>query len=151
MNAPTTDAFLFASFFLSLSQWLRKKNFKWNTRTCDYAAQNGDMEMLKYCRSNKCPWSVGTANNALRFHISKGNTDMFMWLLSKNCPINTETSAIAAAAGDVDILKILLENDCPMDRRACFAAAKGGHLKVHTSLPLSQTPSLLPLLFAQRR
>ena len=44
---------------LELLKWAREeKKCKWDRRTINMAAQQGNLEMLKYCVANKCPINV---------------------------------------------------------------------------------------------
>ena len=56
---------------LELLTWAREeKKCKWNERTIDTAAEQGNMEMLKYCVANECPideWACAFA--ALKGHL----------------------------------------------------------------------------------
>ena len=41
---------------LHILKYLKSLEYKWNTNTCSYAAENGHLECLKYAHENGCEW-----------------------------------------------------------------------------------------------
>ena len=89
---------------LELLKWAREeKKCEWNGWTIDAAAEQGNLEMAKYCVANECPDS----------------------------PISTLTCAQAAGNGHLEVLKYLREEaKMPWDSGTANFAAKNGHLHV---------------------
>lgn len=42
-----------------------ENGYTWNKQTCNNAALNGDLEVLKYVRENGCPWNEYTHSNVI--------------------------------------------------------------------------------------
>ena len=36
-------------------QWAREKGCEWDEETCEYAAEGGHLEVLRWARANGCP------------------------------------------------------------------------------------------------
>ena len=95
----------------------------WDADTCTIAAENGQLDVLKFLRSQDppCPWSEGTCTGAAR----KGHLDVLKWLRSQDppCPWSTWTCYYAAVYGHLKVLKWLIDNGCPYDvRLGCKSA-----------------------------
>ena len=45
---------------LEILKWLRANDFPWSVRTCAYAAEGGHLEVLQWARANGCPWNRDT-------------------------------------------------------------------------------------------
>jgi hypothetical protein len=95
---------------LEFLKWAREvKHCEWDEWTINHAAFQGNLEMLKYCFSNNCPYdeeescaqaAIGGHLNCLRF------------LFDKAKPLrDTEKKAVvpAAGCGQMDILKYFVE------------------------------------------
>ena len=73
------------------------------------AAQNGNLDNMKWLLENGCPWGKFTFYTATK----NGNLDNMKWLLENGCPWNASTFGNAAENGNLDNMKWLLENGCP--------------------------------------
>jgi hypothetical protein len=62
-------------------------------RTCTAVARGGHLEMLKYARSNGCPWDEGTCAAAAR----GGHLDVLRWARANGCPWDSTAVMIQAA------------------------------------------------------
>ena len=129
-----------------------------DAETCAYAAQGGQIGVLRYLHELGCPWNEWTVYNAaaenhldvLRYAhengcgwgsrgklvckkaIERGNLDMLKYLHEHGCPWDMTASVCAAAAtaGRLDMLKYVRELGCPWDEHTCYNAAHEGHLDV---------------------
>ena len=76
--------------------------------TCVWAARNGNLEMLKWARSQDplCPW-----DEIMWWAASNGNLEMLKWLRSQDppCPWNNRCRSTT----HTHILNYLDENNCP--------------------------------------
>jgi hypothetical protein len=52
--------------------------------TCTYAAENGDLSILQWCRANKCPWDERTCSMAAK----NGHVGILQWCRANGCPWN---------------------------------------------------------------
>ncbi|CCO20482.1 PREDICTED: similar to predicted protein [Bathycoccus prasinos] len=116
---------------LGLLKWAREvKHCEWNEWTISWAAFKGNLEMLKYCFSNGCPYNEKDACELAAF---KGHLDCLRFLFDKVKPSrDTERYAAiqAACGGHVDILKYFVEERKIHEevKGVCVAnAARFGH------------------------
>jgi hypothetical protein len=95
---------------LELLKWVREvKKCEWDERTIKEAAFVGNLEMLKYCFANGCPYDE---TKACRVATGNGHLDCLRFLFAKVKPSReTEkvTARIAAQYGQLDILKYFFE------------------------------------------
>jgi hypothetical protein len=117
---------------LELLKWVREeKKCEWHTRVIIRAASEGNLEMLKYCIANGCPYDEG---NSCVQAARKGHLDCLRFLFNKVKPSReTEQSSATAAAreGRIDILKYFVEErKIPGHvKTLCLVqSALGGHL-----------------------
>ena len=117
---------------LEFLKWAREvKHCEWDEETITVAALIGNLEMLKYCFSNGCPYNE---KEACELAAIKGHLDCLRFLFDKVKPSReTEKQAAlqAAAYGHLDILKYFVEErKIPEEVKSdCTAtAAKFGRL-----------------------
>ena len=95
---------------LEFLKWLREvKHCEWDEKTITVAALIGNLEMLKYCFSNECPYDE---KESCRQAASKGHLDCLRFLFDKVKPSREmEKDAAIQAVGYVriNILKYLVE------------------------------------------
>ncbi|CCO16099.1 predicted protein [Bathycoccus prasinos] len=95
---------------LEFLKWAREvKQCEWDEKTINSAADEGNLEMLKYCFSNDCP---GDEEKSCRLAASGGHLDCVRFLLDKLKPSReTEEKAVIQAAGDgrTNIVKYFVE------------------------------------------
>jgi len=95
---------------LELLKWVREvKKCEWDERTIKVAAIGGNLEMLKYCFANGCPYDE---QESCCQATGKGHLDCLRFLFAKVKPSReTEMNAAetAAAYGQLDILKYFVE------------------------------------------
>ena len=72
----------------------------WNEQTCRNAAMKGHLDLLKWCRGNKCPWDAETCANAA----TRSRLELLKWARVNQCPWDAETCANAAEYGDLEML-----------------------------------------------
>ena len=117
---------------LEFLKWAREvKHCEWDEETITVAALIGNLEMLKYCFSNGCPYNE---KEACELAAITGHLDCLRFLFDKVKPSReTEKQAAlqAAAYGHLDILKYFVEErKIPEEVKGdCMAtAAKFGRL-----------------------
>ena len=111
---------------LELLKWAREeKKCKWNERTINAAAEQGNLEMVKYCVANECPIDEGACTSAAE----NGHLECLKYLRKEaKAPWDWGTAAGAAGNGDLHILEYLVERKYDKyDEGACMLAARNGH------------------------
>ena len=112
---------------LELLKWAREeKKCEWNSRTIEAAAEQGNLEMVKYCVANECPiYTYACACAA-----SKGHLECLKYLHEEaKAPWNWRTAEWAAQNGHLHVLDYLVERKYDkFDGGACECAARRGHL-----------------------
>ena len=112
---------------LELLKWAREeKKCKWDKRTTQTAAYQGNLEMVKYCVANKCPIDEWACALAAR----NGHLEVLKYLREEaKAPWDSYTASGAAKFGHLHILEYLVERKYDQyDEEACMDAAKFGHL-----------------------
>jgi len=111
---------------LELLKWAREeKKCEWDGRTINMAAEQGNLEMVKYCVANKCPIDVW----ACAWAAHSSNLECLKYLHEEaRAPWNCFTAAEAAGKGHLHILEYLVERKYDQfGAYACEQAAKSGH------------------------
>ena len=112
---------------LELLEWAREeKKCTWNSRTINVAAEQGNLEMVKYCVANECPIDVYACTCAAR----NGHLEVLKCLHEEaKAPWNWRTAAWAAQNGHLHILEYLVERKYDKyNQWACVWAARNGQL-----------------------
>jgi hypothetical protein len=111
---------------LELLKWAREeKKCDWDKWTINRAAEQGKLEMLKYCVANECPLNLWACARAA----SGGHLEILKYLREEvKAPWDWRTAARAALNGHLHILKYLFESNYNQFKYACEDAAKNGHL-----------------------
>ena len=112
---------------LELLKWAREeKKCKWDYRTIDAAAFQGNLEMVKYCVANKCPLNLWACARAA----SGGHLEILKYLREEvKAPWDSDTASSAAENGHLHILEYLVERKFDKyNEDVCWGAAKNGHL-----------------------
>ena len=112
---------------LELLKWIREeKKCEWDSGTINAAAEQGNLEMIKYCVANECPIGTGACANAA----SGGHLECLKYLREEaKAPWTYHTATCAAGNGHLHILKYLFERKYDKyDAYACYYAAVNGHL-----------------------
>ena len=112
---------------LELLKWAREeKKCKWDKWTIFAAAEQGNLEMVKYCVANECPINEGACANAAK----NGHLECLKYLREEvKAPWESWTAAWAAQNGHLHILEYLVERKFDKyNEEACIWAAKYGHL-----------------------
>jgi hypothetical protein len=112
---------------LELLKWAREeKKCTWDDRTINVAAEQGNLEMVKYCVANECPVDEYTCADAAE----NGRLEVLKYLREEaKAPWGWGTAARAAESGHLHILEYLVERK--FDKYnvwACERAAESGHL-----------------------
>jgi hypothetical protein len=112
---------------LELLKWAREeKKCKWDQDTINTAAQQGNLEMVKYCVANECPID----EDACGLAAENGHLEILKYLREEvKAPWDWRTAAWAADNGHLHILEYLVERKYDQfSGRACRLAAEYGHL-----------------------
>jgi len=112
---------------LELLKWAREeKKCDWNSLTIDAAAEQGNLEMVKYCVANKCP----VKEYACTYAALHGQLECLKYLHEEvKAPWDSTTAAWAATNGHLHILEHLFEREYDKyDAWACGNAAENGQL-----------------------
>jgi hypothetical protein len=112
---------------LELLKWIREeKKCKWDYRTINVAARQGNLEMVKYCVANECPIGTGACANAAE----NGHLACLKYLHEEaKAPWDLITAIRAAQNGHLHILEYLVERKYnKYYNLACERAAENGHL-----------------------
>jgi len=112
---------------LELLKWIREeKECEWDWRTINMAAEQGNLEMVKYCVANECPIDEGACACAAR----NGHLEVLKYLREEaKAPWNWYTATRAAENGHLHILEYLVERKYDeYDEYACAYAAINGYL-----------------------
>ena len=112
---------------LELLKWAREeKKCKWDKWTINRAAEQGNLEMVKYCVAKKCPIDVLTCANAA----FNGHLECLKYLHEEvKAPWDWRIAAWAAKNGHLHILEYLVERKYDeFTEEACLWAAEYGHL-----------------------
>ena len=95
---------------LEFLKWAREvKHCEWNAMTIAAAAFKGNLEMLKYCFSNNCPFDK---EEACELAAIKGHLDCLRFLFDKVKPsrkTDEEAAMQAAGLGHTDIVRYFVE------------------------------------------
>jgi len=112
---------------LELLKWAREeKKCRWDYRTINAAARQGNLEMVKYCVANECPIDEDACACAAR----NGHLEVLKYLREEvKAPCDSVTAAWAALKGHLHILEHLVERKYDKySGIACTFAAENGHL-----------------------
>ena len=112
---------------LELLKWAREeKKCKWDKWTIIAAAQQGNLEMVKYCVAKKCPINETACAGAAW----KGHLEVLKYLHEEaKAPWDLDTASCAALNGHLHILEYLVERKYDKySVLACEHAAENGHL-----------------------
>jgi len=95
---------------LEFLKWVREvKKCEWDEQTINVAALHGNLEILKYCFANGCPYDETAACDIA---VKKGDLDCLRFLFDKMKPsreTEQEVAETASQLGHVDILKYMVE------------------------------------------
>jgi len=112
---------------LELLKWAREeKKCEWNVRTISRAAEQGNLEMVKYCVANECPIDAW----ACTYAAENGHLECLKYLREEaKAPWDLSTAAWAAENGHLHILEYLVERKYDQyNEFSCSNAAENGHL-----------------------
>ena len=112
---------------LELLKWAREeKECEWDCRTINVAAEQGNLEMVKYCVANECPIDV----EACALAADGGQLECLKYLREEaKAPWDSSTAEWAAQNGHLHILEYLVERKYDQyNEFSCSNAAENGHL-----------------------
>jgi hypothetical protein len=111
---------------LELLKWLHAHDCAWDAETCNWAAFNGLLDILMWVREQGCPWDEAACSWAAE----GGHLHILQWAHKNGCPWNELTCLKAAWKGHLHILQWARERGCPWDEHTCRCAARNGHLHI---------------------
>ena len=112
---------------LELLKWAREeKQCEWDVGTINAAAEQGNLEMVKYCVANECPIDCG----ACAWAAENGHLECLKYLREEGkAPWDSKTATWAALNGHLHTLEYLVERKYDQySVYACAFAAMNGHL-----------------------
>ena len=112
---------------LELLKWAREeKKCQWNEETINAAAEQGNLEMVKYCVANECPINEKACARAAQ----NGQLEILKYLREEGkAPWDEDTAAWAAQEGHLHVLEYLVERKYDQyNACVCENAAYRGHL-----------------------
>ena len=112
---------------LELLKWAREeKKCEWDEDTINAAAEQGNLEMVKYCVANECPIDETACENAAE----NGHLEVLKYLREEGkAPWDGNTAAWAAQEGHLHVLEYLVERKYDQyNACVCENAAYRGHL-----------------------
>ena len=72
---------------LEVLKWLHANECPWDESVCmNDAAIGGHLEVLKWLRANGCPWSGGGFPTALQAAEQGGHDHIVVWARANGCP-----------------------------------------------------------------
>ena len=107
---------------LEVLQWAHANGCPWNEMTCAFAAGKGKLEAIQWLHANGCPWAESTCQWAA----DGGHLEVLQWLRTNGCPWNEETCSNAAFCGQLGVLQWAHANGCPWDWQHCVSRCKFG-------------------------
>ena len=116
---------------LELLKWIREeKNCEWDSGTIIEAAEQGNLEMVKYCVANEYPINRNINRNACAFAAKNGHLEVLKYFREEaKAPWDDLTADWAAKMGHLHVLEYLVERKYDQfDVSACWFAAENGHL-----------------------
>ena len=109
-------------------------------KLCSICARLGQLESLKWARSNGCPWGIiymnsghykgSVFNGTCAKAITAGHLHILKWARENGCPLEVFTCSTAARNGHLHILQWARANDYPWDSNTCSNAAGRGYLNI---------------------
>ena len=112
---------------LELLKWIREeKKCEWDSWTINAAARQGNLEMVKYCVANECPFEECLCPSAAL----NGHLECLKYLHEEaKAPWDYWTAKCAAGNGHIHILEYLVERKYDKySTYVCCEAARYGHL-----------------------
>ena len=103
-----------------LLKWARSQGCPWDDQTCANAAGGGHLQVLQWARSQGCPWDDDTCAHAAW----GGHLEVLQWAHAHGCPWDEWTCAYAASGGHLEVLKWARANGCPWDEKTCTNAVR---------------------------
>ncbi len=88
---------------------LNKLMYPLTVETFGYAAENGNLDVMKWLKENGCPWD----ENTFKYAVVHGNLENMKWLKENGCPWDEYTFANAIINGNFENIKWLEDNGCP--------------------------------------
>jgi len=90
--------------------WAREeKNCDWSKGTINWAAEQGNLAMVKYCVENGCPMDAYVCWWAAR----EGHLDVLKYLHEHDCPWDSGACLCAHSHNHVDCLNYLIQQKAP--------------------------------------
>ena len=115
---------------LELLKWIREEGkFDWDEKTLNRAAEQGNLEMVKYCVASECECPISTG--PCSFAADGDQLECLKYLHEEaKAPWGPATAFIAAYHGHLHILEYLVERKYDeYDESACELAAYNGQLE----------------------
>lgn len=83
-----------------LMRWVIRHEMGTDVSACAHAAKKGNLVLLKWLRSQGCPWCSWTATSA----VGKGHLRVLKWAVENGCPVDWLTWRTAVLKKDPDTI-----------------------------------------------
>ena len=81
---------------LEVLKHVRQLGFQWSNKVCILAAKNGHLDMIKWARSQECPWNPSKMFPAA-VTCRTNQLDLYEWLWQQECPFDAEETFLRAS------------------------------------------------------
>lgn len=112
---------------IELVKWLRSEGAQWNDNTLVSAARNGNIELLQYLFQSGCPF---TNSIACAVAVTKKSLEVLQFLHQHDVPWTERTCINAARDGNLEALHYARSNGCAWNSYSLLEAALYGHYDV---------------------
>ena len=99
--------------------WCIERGYPLTADSTATAAEQGNLDVIKYLHENGCPWDEETCWRAAQ----AGHLDVLKYAHENACPWNWLTCTKAAAGDHLHVLKYAHEHGCPWNRAQCLQYA----------------------------
>ena len=126
LDRTDPEVAMYAAFRGSLGalEWLRRRRFDMS-EVCDGAANGGHMDVLRWARAKRYPWTADTCAGIAKH----GDLATLRWAAEQGCPMSGRVLVEAVLGGHVHVAEWAAENGCEMLASACAAAATRGSME----------------------
>lgn len=101
-------------------QYLREREWPWNSTTFSMAAKSGSLDSLKYLYENGCP----TNTRCFNYAAEGGSIQCLQYLQEKGFSWNKYTFNFALKGGSIECIQYLSKKGCTWNRHSFKFAAK---------------------------
>ncbi|GFH53325.1 hypothetical protein CTEN210_09801 [Chaetoceros tenuissimus] len=116
---------------IELVKYLRSEDISWNESTFGAAVSSGNIAILQYLIENDCPHDdQRICANAVEIHDCEKALEVLHWLHNQNISWDENTCITSARIGNLKALKFARSKGCPWDKNCLIKAIKNHHYEV---------------------